>query len=64
MGTEADTKQSERAATDTRPQPERGGHNGQQDVPRPKHPFVPGPLISEPDEVVKVAAPLPPHVKK
>jgi hypothetical protein len=28
--------------------------------PRPRVPFVPGPVISEPDEVIKVAVPLPP----
>jgi hypothetical protein len=28
--------------------------------PRPRVPFVPGPVISEPDEVVKVLVPTPP----
>jgi hypothetical protein len=37
--------------------PERGAG-----LPVPKNPFVPGPLISEPDEVIKVAVPLPPKL--
>jgi hypothetical protein len=32
------------------------------ELPVPKNPFIPGPLISEPDEVIKVAVPLPPQV--
>jgi len=33
-------------------------------TPRPRHPFVPGPVISEPDEVVKIWTPLPPEKGK
>ncbi len=33
-------------------------------IPRPSRPFIPGPVISEPDEVVKIWTPLPPVKEK
>lgn len=33
-------------------------------TPRPQKPFVPGPIISEPDATTKLAVPLPPKPEK
>jgi hypothetical protein len=40
--------------------PDRASPESGPELPAPKNPFIPGPLISEPDEAFKVTVPVPP----
>lgn len=44
------------------PQPGEPRH-AEEKTPRPSRPYVPGPLISEPDQAIKVQVPLPPSLE-
>jgi hypothetical protein len=57
--TEAEHRQDQGGNTPG-PIPDKVSPDGGPELPTPKNPFIPGPLISKPDEVIKVAVPLPP----
>jgi hypothetical protein len=61
MRSEADHQQNRGGNTPT-PSRDRVNPESGPELPAPKNPFIPGPLISKPDEVTKVAVPLPPKV--
>lgn len=63
MPSEAEHRQ-DRGGNTPSPSPDRVNPESGPELPVPKNPFIPGPLISKPDEVIKVAVPLPPKADR